>query len=342
LYAVAGSTLLAAGGALGYFLSRLGAGGKGVPAEFRVEGSRLIISSKQGLELWRYTFAQELVESIYAAETSRLCQFADLCDDNQIETIFAVVPGATGAERSVLCFGASGKPRWKFVPGTMVIDNLDRSFAPPYWPNSFQVVRSRPPAPSKIVVSSNHNWSFPNQVAVLDGRSGRLLSEYWHRGHLLHMAMADIDGDGEPEILLGGVNDAPEYRQATLVVFDNRRISGSSKDPAGGVYFQGMAQGTEKRRIFFPRTPVGMHFEFNRVSLVRVAPGRITVSVVESTDENDPCYVVYELDFNLKPINAGLSNGLMERYQQLQDSGHLPKEPLAAIAERLKSEIRVI
>jgi len=82
--------------------------------------------------------------------------------------------------------------------------------------------------------------------------------------------MADIDGDGEPEILLGGVNDAPEYRQATFVVFDNRRnlrfIQTSRR-----LYISKV--GSERRRRGFSfHGPVGMHFEFNRVSLVRVAP----------------------------------------------------------------------
>jgi len=52
LSAVGGSTLLAAGAGLGYLLSGFVGRGRGVPAEFRVEGSRLIISSKDGGELW--------------------------------------------------------------------------------------------------------------------------------------------------------------------------------------------------------------------------------------------------------------------------------------------------
>jgi len=342
LSAVGGSTLLAAGAGLGYLLSGFVGRGRGVPAEFRVEGSRLIVSSKDGGELWRHIFARDLTENDYRMDTLRPCLFADLSKDNKTETIFSVRPRAVEDERSVICFSSIGELLWKFVPGTTVTDNLGRSCAPPYWPNSFQVVRSRTAAPSTVVVSSNHNWSFPNQIAVLDGRTGKLLSEYWHRGHLLHMANVDIDGDGEPEVLLGGVNDAPEYKQATLVVFNNRRISGASKNPTGGVYFQGMAPGTEKKTILFPRTPVSRPFEFNRVSVLRVASGRITANVVESTDENDPCYVVYELDFNLRPVNAGLSNGLMERYRQLQSKGDLPNEPFTAVAERLKSEIVVI
>jgi hypothetical protein len=103
-----------------------------------------------------------------------------------------------------------------------------------------------------------------------------------------------------------------------------------------------MPPGTEKKTVFFPRTAVSRPFEFNRVSRLTVVSGRITVQVVESTDENDPYYVVYELDFGLRPVNAGLSNGLMERYRQLQSSGELPKESLTVVAERLKAEVVII
>jgi hypothetical protein len=101
------------------------------------------------------------------------------------------------------------------------------------------------------VVSSNHHWSFPNQVAVLDGKTGKLLSEYWHRGHLLHMTITDIDGDGEPEVLLGGVNDAPEYKQATLVVFKVPMISGASKNPAGGSISRVCLRGRRRKPYSF-------------------------------------------------------------------------------------------
>ena len=178
-------------------------------------------------------------------------------------------------------------------------------------------------------------------MAVLDGRTGMLVSEYWHRGHLLHMASADLDGDSEPDILFGGVNDSREYKRATLVIFDHRKIAGASQNPKGGVYYQGMSPGTEKRVVFFPRTAISKDLEFNRVSGVTLASGRIRVIVNESTDEHDP-YVVYELDYQLRPINVALSNTLMEQYRIKQASGLLPKESIADIAERLKSEMLVI
>jgi hypothetical protein len=178
-------------------------------------------------------------------------------------------------------------------------------------------------------------------VSVLDAKTGKLLSEYWHRGHLLHMVSADLEGEGEPAILLGGVNDAPEYKRATVVIFDHRNISGASKNPKGGVYFQGMSPGSEKKVIFFPRTPITKNLEFNHVSVLRLESGRIRVNVVENTGEEGP-FVVYEFDYQLRPINVALSNTLMDRYRELQTGGHLPKESFDTITERLKAEIMIL
>ena len=150
----------------------------------------------------------------------------------------------------------------------------------------------------------------------------------------------DVDGDGEPEVLLGGVNDAPEYKQATLVIFDHRRISGATVDPEGRVYFQGMSPGTEKWVVFFPRTPVSLPEEFNIVADVRPAPGRITVTVSEGTSGEEPA-MIYEFDFALRPINAMLGGDMVRRYRELREQRKLP-ESAEALAQRMMREIKVI
>jgi hypothetical protein len=155
------------------------------------------------------------------------------------------------------------------------------------------------------------------------------------------MASADLDGDGRPELLLGGVNDALEYKQATIVILDPWNISGASKNPKGGTYFQGMAPGTEKKVVFFPRSELSRNIEFNRVVAVRVAADRITVNVAEGTSEDAPD-VVYEFDFRLRLITVMLSNPAMDQYRQLWDSGKLAREPFSMITERLKAGIILV
>src|SRR5438128_1763873 len=107
------------------------------------------------------------------------------------------------------------------------------------------------------------------------------------------MLVTDLDGDGEPEVMLGGVNDAPEYANATVVIFDHRWISGASINRSGVPQFQALAPGTEKSIIRFPRTPLSQNLEFNRVREIVERGSRIIVIVVEGTDERAPC-VDYE------------------------------------------------
>ncbi len=343
-YAVGGAGTAVIGAILGYGLPRIHSGHNLVPARYKVEGATLIVLCDDGTELWRHTFSREMYEATYTETRSpgvEYCVFTDLDSDGKVETLFRQNPKSQDGEKPLTCFDFNGKVRWEFAPSRTVVDNLGRSFAPPFWTNNFSVLTSGSSQTSRVVVSSHHNWSFPTQVAVIDGRTGRVLSEYWHRGQLLRMARADLDGTGEAEVLFGGVNDAPEYKQATLVIFDPRNISGASKNPKGGVYFQGMTAGTEKKVIFFPRTAISKHSEFNRVSIVRIAAGRITVNVAEGTDDRMPD-VVYELDYQLRPINVALSNPLREQYRLLQASGKLPMESVDAITERLKSGIVVI
>jgi hypothetical protein len=307
----------------------------------RIEGATLIVFGRGNAELWRRTFAEEMISDVDApAERRRV--FTDLDGDGSTETLFLYAP-ARGGESSLLCFEADGRLRWRFVPGQKeVVDNRGRSFAPPYIVYAFGVVRSPSLPSSRIVVSSVHHWSYADQVAILDGKTGKLVSEYWHRGHLNRLAVADLDGDGEPEVVLGGVNDAPEYKQATVVVFDDRRVSGACSDPQGRVYFQGMSPGTEKLVVFFPKTPISQQQEFNRVADIRVGSGRITVVVAEGIVLDGSPTMIYEFDYGFRPITAQMGGSLQQRYLELQATGKLPEESPYVMAERLLRQVKVI
>jgi hypothetical protein len=313
---------------------------RGPVSGIRVVQNTLITLGPEGREIWRHVFPQLLEESVYTAhpEPGVTWALSHPREHGEPQTLFAEAAPHELPHR-LLAFDPAGRIAWEFQPDRRVFDLRNREYTPPYSIHRLAVISAKNHTSEKVIVSSLHHWSFPSQVAVLDSATGHLLSEYWHRGHLSHIVVTDLDGDGEPEVILGGVNDAPEYATATLVVFDHRWISGASTGRDGSPQFQGMTPGSEKATVRFPRTPLSQGLEFNRVSDVSEKGGRIVVVVAEGTAEADPT-VIYELDRALRPVNVGLSETFSDRYLPMRAQN--PKLPSPqGLVEQLKRDVEV-
>jgi hypothetical protein len=313
---------------------------RGPVSGIRVTQNTLAALGPDGQEIWCHVFPLLLEETAYTAhpEPGVTWALSHPREHGEPQTLFAEAAPHELPHR-LLAFDPAGRIAWEFRPDRRVFDLRNREYTPPYSIHRLAVISAKNHTSEKVIVSSLHHWSFPSQVAVLDSATGHLLSEYWHRGHLSHILVTDLDGDGEPEVILGGVNDAPEYATATLVVFDHRRISGASTGRDGSPQFQGMTPGSEKATVRFPRTPLSQGLEFNRVSDVSEKGGRIVVVVAEGTAEADPS-VIYELDRALRPINVGLSEAFSDRYFPMRVKD--PKLPSPQdLVEQLKRDVAV-
>ncbi len=307
------------------------------PSAYRIDGATLVIFGKDGVELWRYTFPQTLDIAFYNTAEPR-CLFSDVDGDGNMETLFAYAPrvSAPGGQ-SLLCFSGSGATMWQFIPGRSVTYHSSTSFAPPFWVFNIGVVPAAGTRRPRLVVNSIHDWSFPDQVALLDPASGRLESQYWHRGQFRCMAVADIFG--KPLVLLGGVNDAPEYHQATLVALDTTGVAGSSADPDGRPYFDGMAAAKERCAIFFPNTQLTPAGWFAQVGDIRAEQERLTVAVFEPIDNE---YIVYEFDHDFRLLTVAASDIWVKGYLQLQAEGKASRQPISAALAHIRDSVRVI
>jgi hypothetical protein len=311
------------------------------PTAYRIEGATLIILGKDGREIWHHEFPLRPYEGFYSGNPGRSCTFADLDGDGRIETLFISFPEGNAPEPYLTCFNDRGKLLWEFHPSGTVADTAGREFLPPYFINDFEVVPLGKSRQSKIMVACNHHFSFPAQVVMLDCH-GKLLSRYWHRGHLTHIAVGDLDGSGEPMVLLGGVNDAADYKLATLLGFDHRSFSGGSVSANGTPYFSGVDRGTEKVEMFFPKTLASERKEFNRVKDVRIHPNRIGVDVAEDIVESDPDCVVYELDFHLAVTAVAFSDALRTKYVETFGDSRRAEEAVRRDEERCRNEVQII
>jgi transcriptional regulator with XRE-family HTH domain len=311
----------------------------GGPANFRLEASTLIVTDGQNKEIWRHQFPARLLPEWYEGQSAvRRVAFADIDGDGHIETVFVNVAfdhGSVGTP--LICFSGDGQRLWEFTPRRTVRDNTGREYLPPYFINNVQVIPIAGLG-SRILVSSNHYLHNPNQVAMLDP-GGALVSEYWHSGHLLYTAHADLNGDGIEEILLAGVNNG--YGQATIVVFDARNVNGASKQP--GRQILGFASGTEKAVVLFPKTCLAQNAPYNRVkSLWITQERRITVAVVEGVSEaRNPGEMIYELDFGLNVSSARPDSHLQENHRILESQGILDHSWTEEESERMRRGVVV-
>lgn len=311
----------------------------GPPAAFRIEVGTLIVVDAEGRELWRHRFPSRLEPGSYSdVHLARRCVFADIDGDGGIETLFVYVPlEFTEVGTTLFCFSVDGSVRWQFEPGRQIRDTR-QEYLPPYYISTIAVIPVKAVG-TRILVSSNHYLHNPNQVAILDS-DGRLVSEYWHSGHLYSVAHADINGDGVEEILLGGVNNG--YRLGTLVIFDSRNVAGASSQP--GRQILGFPAGTEKVVVLFPRSCVSEDASYTRVSELRITrERRIVVVVTEGVSEaRNPGVMIYELDFDLNVVNCRPDSHLRDAHRALEIQGQVDHSWTEEENERLRRAVIII
>lgn len=319
----------------------------GPVTDFNVQGRNLVALDRKGRVLWRHTFLLELNEGgyqePYRGSHSWIGRFHSQGDPHFIFSAQFWKHESIGDP--VFCFDNKGNVMWRFEPGRAVVDGTGDAMVPPYWSSSLQVIIGRSPAETRIVASSNHYLGQADQVAVLDTR-GRVLAEYWHPGHILHMDQADLDRSGRNKLLLGGVNNGDH--QATLVVLDPLKMSGvvtpkQMKDHRFELL--GMAPANEEAVVLFPRSCISVGQPYTRVSDVRVnASGkRIITAVAEGIAEADPGFI-YELDYDLHVVSVVPNQvvAVQQAHHTLEQQGKLDHPfDLEKECARLKSEVVV-
>jgi len=290
--------------ALAAGVAYLGQRPHGLPVALAVQDQNLVVRNADGQDLWRFTFPFVPNSEFYHPNSlERHTWIGDLGDSGKTSVLVLFQPADfTQKTHRLYCFSESGQLLWEFVPGRTVTDAHGFVMAPPYYVREISVLKGKKPEDTRIAVASVNYAGQAGQIAFLDAL-GRVRGEYWHPGHLSHLAQVDVDGEGKNELLAGGANNAEH--DATLVVLDPLQINGCSTprsvlDPA--LRLMNIPEAHEKAVILFARGCVGKFSPYIRIKHLWVTASRIVATVVDDYSEVNPAAINYEFDHRLNLV----------------------------------------
>ena len=322
-WAAAGTAVLVLAGA--FLLSRAG-GTRRQPADFAIDGSFFVVLDKQKRELWRKDTGYEDLFSegeyranfqvMHPVEANILPILAmrDINGDGDTEVLFA--PRRTSdqtGEGFLYCYDHNGTELWNFPCGRELKCGSKR-FSPDYRIAGFYVHDIDGDGRLETVVESFQAPDWPCQLALLDS-SGKKIGEFWNAGYLRQLTYKDINGDGRAELIVCGVNN--EYRGGCLIVFDTRKISGSSPQ-SGEFVCEGLKPGSELYYVTTPYADVSeaMRFAVEGLRLIDITGN----NWIRARTSND---LIYEFDFGLDCMQVSGGHGYKIRHDDMVKAGKI-------------------
>ncbi len=281
------------------------------PVLAEVKKGVLRVYNKQGEELWSRTALKIPDGSTpFGFEHSPLeAQFVTIQDIDGNGRSVVLVTGLTTSSRegldSLFCFEGNGELRWRVSAGSFTTfgkKGIGLAGEPAFMALAFpRAQRSRP----RLFALVGSVGFSPAKVIELDPSTGSKLQAYHHRGGCNILQTADIDEDGNDELVVGGLNDG--FDQACVAVLDPADISGHAPVPPDLAPLEPIPPAKEKYYLLFARTDLGIALgrtPYNQVSYISVVGNsRINVHVREGPnppDDSEVGAVVYAFTKNMK------------------------------------------
>ena len=262
--------------------------------------------------------------------------FGDLENNGGTDVLLLYHPGvgSTSHSTTLICYSDRGREKWQWTPGRE-LPELGGSPAT-FTTVGFGVLKAKDGKNFQIVVSSSHSVFSPHQIAIVDSH-GKTVSEYWHSGHLDHLALRNVGGKGREEIVATGISNG--YRQATLIVLDPNRVLGASTEAARpDLQLHGMGVAAEKLRVLFPRSDLNRELcVYNVGQEPAIEHGRIRLAVRESC-QGSAYSIWYQFDENYRLLSAQAD----DRFREAHTAFYLTNKPHHAFTKEEESEFQKV
>ncbi|MCJ7582913.1 MAG: VCBS repeat-containing protein [Candidatus Aminicenantes bacterium] len=299
------------------------------PADFKIVNSKLVILNEKGRELW--TFDTELEnlsgedhyrqhfqtkkvlindEKMREITWPRL-RMSDIDNDNKIETLFVPHTPDNYGEGLFYCFNHRGKIKWTFLLGEKI--KYGKEIFADFTNIGFDSEDFNNDGYMEIILLSHAVQRFPTQLCILD-HNGQKMGEYWNSGMLQDFVFFDLNGDGEKELIVSGMNN--EYRKGCLVVFDPSNINGGSYQEEEYTKSEKLEKGTEKYYILFPQTDIAItNSWYGNIRIMNF----LNNGVLELEEYGTVLF--YHLNYNLEVINILDGHRFQELHAEAKRAG---------------------
>jgi hypothetical protein len=268
-----------------------------VPAHWTIDGSTLRVLDAAERLCWEKTLPP--LGAAFDARVIDKVVIADIDGDGRTEVLLSYVPAGHEQAGRLMCFDHRGRLRWESLFGAA------RTFGTRQFDANYIGVFVKPVTAAGrrllLTVANHHIW-YPAQAALLDPASGKVVEEYWHPGSIFHCAIHDIDGDGQPEAVLGGVNNPGDgLGHPGVAVLKLPFSKASRRAPEAGDPFPPVTGGGELAYALFPLADFSRaQGQLGTVRIMTVDPYRRIL--VET-----PGFIVYYLDPHLNVLDYRFS-----------------------------------
>lgn len=306
-----------------------------------VKNGSLVIQNKAGEVLWTKE-ARGLVEgstrkgfaySSGAIVDEQPVLIEDIDGDGQNEVLVHACAdfGASHSSfnnDSLYCFERDGSTRWtRGYPDNVFASTLDYTKWGRWSVSTCFTLRADRKQPRLFVMASCDPY-FASKIMEVDCKDGHMLQTYWHAGAFAVSAVADVDGDGNLEILLAGVNNG--YKRAFVLALDPDRLDGCGPAPSQ-FYPESVTPGNQKYYCLLPRTDVNEKFSsipYNSPTFLHPAQGNAyivcTRELFDRPGSRDVC-VLFTIGPKLEVMNATWTDPFLKEYNVLLSEGKVKK-----------------
>ncbi len=308
------------------------------PVRFGFEGTSLIVYNANDYELKRVDEGPETVAYQNTAgniHNAPLALLYDITGDGTNDLIWAVT--GSSAEKSTSVIRATSTQGDSLIWQRDLTLNYSFPRQSAYLETGLTALELgivETAADTRVVVNSRSNVYFQSVVFTLDIKTGEILSEYIHIGHMEDMLLADVTGNGVDEIILSGINNA--YWYAAIAVLDAKNAHGHS--PLTEDYRPaGIEPANELTYILVPKTVIGeyvspiekynqaRHIHYDRYSerlWVRIGEGvRFFRNFRDNVD------IILYFNHQMKPVGTGTSDAYDIVARELYEEGEIPFIP---------------